>query len=254
VTGKHWWQRTRVPIIERPLLDFRPTEFRPRPFPVQATLTASLVGVLMLGMGGLFQLVNIQENSVAQAQEQLVELERSNGLKRLRVNRAVEQRAEITRLQDQTEALIAKIDQVRDRERGFARVINLLRAETAVVAGVNILQIDDDGKQLSVALSASDYNSILEYVRRLEAQPGFTSVKVRTVTMQQTVTEDGTAGETGGAVSDPFNPLTPGGPVMAAPGEAGEGEATASAVTVTLRIERTPQLEPPVTPTPVPVS
>ena len=69
VTGKHWWQRTRVSIIDRPMLDFRPTEFKPQPFPVQTTLTFVMAGVLLAGLGGMFQLSTSQQSAVARAEE-----------------------------------------------------------------------------------------------------------------------------------------------------------------------------------------
>ncbi len=215
VTGKHWWQRTRVSIIDRPMLDFRPTEFKPKPFPVQATLTASMVGVLLLGLGGLFQLTASQQNSVVSAQEELESLERSVGLKELRVRRAADQRSEISLLQQQTEALLEKLDLVKDRERGFATVIDVITDHAATLAGVEVTQIDDDGTIVDLSVGGEDFGSVLRFVKLLEGEPGFTDVRIQSVGSSEedegsgveappgSVGGSGVGGQTGGQLASP---------------------------------------------------
>jgi hypothetical protein len=239
VTGKHWWQRTRVHIVDRPMLDFRPTEFRPKPFPVQATLTASMAAVMLLGLGGIYQFTSAQQHALAQSQDELAALERSVGLKELRVRRAADQRAEITKIHAETEALLDKVNLVKERERGYARVIDLVTDRVASIAGLDVKEIDDDGKIVGLTVEGPDFNSVLRLVRLLEAEPGFTDVRVRTVGAHESETEgDGTG--TGIGISGPPGGDTGG--ILAAPGETG------GLVTFNLSINRTPLLEAPVEP------
>ncbi len=245
VTGKHWWQRTRVHIVDRPMLDFRPTEFRPKPFPVQATLTASMAAVMLLGLGGIYQFTTAQQHALAQSQDELASLERSVGLKELRVRRAADQRAEITRIQAETEALLDKVNLVKDRERGYARVIDVITDRVASIAGLDVKEIDDDGKIVGVTIEGPDFNSVLRLVRLLEAEPGFTDVRVRTVGAQDSEEADGESG-TGIGVSHLGSPDAGGtlGGVLAAPRD------TPGLVTFSLSLNRTPRLEAPAAPEP----
>lgn len=225
VTGKHWWQRTRVSIIDRPMLDFRPTEFKPKPFPVQATLTASMVAVLVLGLGAMFQLSTSQQSAVVRAQDELESLERSVGLKELRVRQAADQRAEISLLQQETEELLAKLDLVKDRDRGFSDVIDVITDTAALVAGVDVLQIDDDGTLVDISVGGEDFQGVLRFVQLLEDEPGFTDVRIETV----------------GADSDDDEEVSgPGGP-LASPEEAAQDYP----INFTLNLTRTPRLLPP---------
>ncbi len=246
VTGKHWWQRTRVSIIDRPMLDFRPTEFKPKPFPIQATLTASMVGVLVLGLGGIFQMSTAQQNSVVRSQDELAALERNVGLKELRVRRAADQRAEITELRIQTEDLQDKINLVKDRERGFATVVDVITDSMASIADVELLEIDDDGKVVDVSITGVDFTSVLRFVRLLEEKSGFTDVRIRTVSSRDEEIvpdeEEGGSGSVGTSGSGGGNGQIPGGP-LAAPGD--EEIETQQVVTFNLTLTRTPRLNPP---------
>ena len=244
VTGKHWWQRTRVSIIDRPMLDFRPTEFKPRPFPVQATLTASMVGVLLLTLGGIFQMTAAQESSVASAKEELFSLQRNVGLKELRVRRAADQRAEITQLQIQTEDLLDKINLVKDRERGFARVVDVITDHASSIAGVDVLELDDDGKIVGLSLGGLDFTGLLRFVRLLESEPGFTDVRIRSVgSLSAAEVSEGTGSGSGAGVGQSGGGgQLPGGP-LAAP----EDIALQHPVTFSLTLSRTLKLDPPPT-------
>lgn len=240
VTGKHWWQRTPISIIDRPMLDFRPTEFKPTPFPVRTALTISMAAMMVIGVGGVFQLTTSQENSVASAKEELTVLERNVGLKELRKNRATEQRAEITQLQVETEALLDKIDLVKNRERGFARVIDVITDHSATLADVDVQQIDDDGSLVSLTIGGAEFSGILRFVKLLEAEQGFSDVQVRSVSSRDPEIDDpgeGTSGSIGTGGSGGSGQF-PGGP-LAAP----EDEAPDLPVTFTVTLNRTPQLE-----------
>lgn len=235
VTGKHWWQRTRVSIIDRPMLDFRPTEFKPKPFPVQATLTASMVGVLTLGLAGMFQLNASQQNSVVRAQDELESLERSVGLKDLRVRRAADQRAEISLLEEQTVALQDKIDLVKDRDRGFATVVDVITDHAASIAGVEVLEIDDDGTLVDVTVGGEDFNSLLRFVKLLEAEEGFIDVRIESIGANQEDPEgEGGTGGLGGVGQLPGGGIT-------SPEEAVQQHN----VTFNLKLIRTERLLPP---------
>jgi Tfp pilus assembly protein PilN len=242
VTGKHWWQRTRVSIIDRPMLDFRPTEFKPKPFPIQAALTSTMVGALVLALGGLYQMTTSQQNAIAEAKQELASVERNVGLKELRVRRAADQRAEITQLQIQTEELLDKINLVKDRERGYARVVDVVTDHAASIADVDVLEIDDDGELVEIGVGGADLPSVLRFVRLLEDEPGFTDVRIRSVGSQEE--NDEAAGEETGVgvgVGSGVGQL-PGGP-LAAPEDA---EASGHAVTFKLSVTRTPRLEAPI--------
>ena len=242
VTGKHWWQRTRVSIIDRPMLDFRPTEFKPKPFPVHATLTASMAGVLLLLLGGLFQLTTGQQASIVNAQEELASLERNVGLKELRVRRAADQRAEITKLQIETEALLDKINLVKDRERGYSRVVDVITDHASSIAGVDVLEIDDDGKLVGLSVGGRDFNGVLRFVRLLEAEPGFTDVRIRSIGSQAPRQDaEGEAGGAGvGVGQDGGGSGLPGGHLTAP-----EDVEVLHSVTFSLSLTRTLRLEAP---------
>lgn len=242
VTGKHWWQRTRVSIIDRPMLDFRPREFKPKPFPVQATLTATMVGVLMLTLGGVFQITSAQEKSVANAEEELASVQRNVGLKELRVRRAADQRAEISQLQIETEALLDKINLVKDRERGFARVVDIVTDHAASIIEVDLLELDDDGVLVGLSVGGQDVTSMLRFVRLLESEPGFTDVRIRSVGSQEaSESEEGTGSIPGTGVGQPGGGSQLPGGVLAAP----EESEVQHPITFNITLNRTQRLEPP---------
>ena len=242
VTGKHWWQRTRVSIIDRPMLDFRPTEFKPKPFPVQATLTATMVGVLLLTLGGIFQISSTQETSVANAKEELASVQRNVGLKELRVRRAADQRAEITQLQIETEALLDKINLVKDRERGFARVVDVVTDHAASIIEVDLLELDDDGALVSLSVGGQDFSSMLRFVRLLESEPGFTDVRIRSVgTQVVSESNEGTGSLPGTGVGQPDGGGQLPGGVLAAP----EVSEVQQPITFNISMNRTQRLDPP---------
>jgi hypothetical protein len=223
VTGKHWWQRTRVAIIDRPALDFRPSEFRPRPFPVQATLTISAIAILLAGVGGAFQLGTSERSNVTSARDELASLRRQANQRDLSTRKATERRAEVDALVAQANELLDKLELLGDRDRGFAETISVLADTADRYSGLTLLEIDDDGSSLGVSIGADDFTSLLSFVKDLERQEGFLDLQIRTVGAQQA------AGEEGG---------------VAAPQDAGEVEQTGPPITVNLKIERTPQLEP----------
>lgn len=241
VTGKHWWQRTPISIIDRPMLDFRPTEFKPKPFPIQATLTATMAAVMLLTIGGAYQMDVAQDKSIERAVEELSTLERNVGLKELRVRRAADQRAEITQLQIETEALLDKINLVKNRERGFAKVVDVITDHSASLADVEVLQIDDDGKLVSLTIGGAEFSGVLRFVRLLEAEPGFTDVQIRSVASRE-VDEDaereGGSGNIGTGSGGSGQP--PGGP-LAAPEELEAGLP----ITFSVTLNRTLQLNAP---------
>ncbi len=211
VTGKHWWQRTPTSIIARPELDFRPTEFKPKPFPVQAAMKVSMAVVLAAVVGVTAQLSLSEEGKVARAEDQLGTLDRQVGLKDLRKARAEEQSAEIARLRTEREVLLEKISLVKDREGGFARVVDVVTDHAASLADVDVLQIDDDGSLVSLTIGGIEFNGVLRYVKLLEAEPGFSDVHIRSVSAREDEEEDegegeGSGGSGGSGIGIPDEP------------------------------------------------
>ena len=204
-----------------------------------------MAAVLLLGLGGIYQFTSAQQSAFAKSQDELAALERSVGLKELRVRREADQRAEITQIQAETEALLDKVNLVKDRERGYARVIDLITDRVASIADLDVKEIDDDGKIVGLTVEGPDFNSVLRLVRLLEAEPGFTDVRIRTVGAQEGDVEAGGTGS-GVGISDPGSSGSGGtlGGTLAAPGE------TQELVIFNLSLNRTPRLEAPATPEP----
>lgn len=237
VTGKHWWQRTPISIIDRPMLDFRPAEFKPKPLPVQGALTIAMAVVMLIGFLGLVQLTSVQENSVARANEELTLLERNVGLKELRNARTAEIKTETLQLRVETEQLLEKIDLVKNRERGFAKVVDRVIDHAVSLTNVELLQIDDDGELVSLTVAGADFNDVLRYVRRLEAEPGFLDVQIRSVSSRE-AEEPVEGGDPSGNIGTGGSGGS-GGP-LAAPGDANPQLP----VTFIVTLNRTPRLEP----------
>ncbi len=185
VTGKHWWQRTPISIIDRPMLDFRPTEFKPQPFPIHKVGKVAAVVAMVAVIGVAQQLTSGEKNNVVTAKEELANVKRSVGLKDLRIAQAQQQRAEIDRLVFETEALRQKVDLVKDRDRGFAKVVDVITDHVASIADIELHQIDDDGTLVSLVIGGSDGDEVIKFVRRLEGESSFSNVQIRSVSIRE---------------------------------------------------------------------
>ena len=203
VTGNRWWERSRVTLVERARLDFRPPEYKPRPFPVRATLTAAAVAVLAVGFGAFTSATVAQMSSVDTARETLTGLERQVALREAEIQRIMETRATIEAIRQQTEIVLANAAAIKDRDRGFSGTISILDA--LMPEGATLQEIDDDGSLIGVTVGADDYEILLGYVRALESEPSFDQVSVRSL---GAVDENIPNPERlVGVVFDPYDPL-----------------------------------------------
>ena len=176
VAGKRFWQRAPVPLLTTPKFDYRPSQYRPRPLPVQAVLSVAASLILAFGIFTAFGLFTDQSESAAAAQRTLNILEQRVELRNLKIVELRDARVVLNDAKLRTERLIAANDVIQDRDAGFADTIAII--EGAAPIGVSITTLDDDGRVVAVQAESDDYSPLLAYVRMLEDVPQFVHVQV----------------------------------------------------------------------------
>ncbi|MDP6667822.1 MAG: PilN domain-containing protein, partial [Dehalococcoidia bacterium] len=176
VSGKRFWQRTPVPLLPTPKFDYRPAQYQPRPLPVRAALKLAVMFVLGFGLFGLYQAYTEQSDSVALAQRSHGILEQQVDLRGLQLEKTRKARIQLNEAKLKTERLIAANEVIQDLDAGFAETMAVV--SRTVPDGVRLTTVDDDGKVVAVEAEATDYLTLLQFIRQLEDVPQFVHVQV----------------------------------------------------------------------------
>jgi Tfp pilus assembly protein PilN len=179
VSGKRFWQRAPVHLLQTPKFDYRPNQYRPRPIPVRAAMNIAAALILGFGVFTAFGLFTEQTESTAATQRSLGILEQRVELRTLRLEQTRAARATLNESKMKTERLIAANEVIQDRDAGFADTVSII--EGVAPSDVTITTIDDDGRVVAVEAESDDYSTLLAYIRVLEDIPQFVHVQVLTL-------------------------------------------------------------------------
>jgi Tfp pilus assembly protein PilN len=179
LAGKRWWQRTRVPLINRARFDFLPDEFKPRTLPLRAIATAALAVVFVAGLFAGYEQVTAKAISADAAASRRDAIERQVQIRNARVREVTMLRQQIEDIESQTLGLIASAELIRVRDRGIAEALAVLAENVPV--GMVIEEMNDDGDFISVLATSDQYAPLLQYAQNLELLDKFERVRVRSI-------------------------------------------------------------------------
>lgn len=188
VSGKRFWQRTPVPLLSTPKLDFRPSQYRPRPLPVKAMMKVAAVVILGMGLFGGYQQVDAQSRSNSNSETVVATLEQQVELRSLKLERTREAREALDNSKARTERLIAANEAIQDRASGYSDTVAIISALQS--DEVTLTTIDDDGSVVLVEAEADDFSKLLEYISFLELVPEFDHLQIVSL---ESVSGDGEA-------------------------------------------------------------
>jgi len=188
VSGKRFWQRTPVPLLSTPKLDFRPSQYRPRPLPVKAMMKVAAVVILGMGLFGGYQQVDAQSRSNSNSETVVATLEQQVELRSLKLERTREAREALDNSKARTERLIAANEAIQDRASGYSDTVAIISALQS--DEVTLTTIDDDGSVVLVEAEANDFSKLLEYISFLELVPEFDHLQIVSL---ESVSGDGKA-------------------------------------------------------------
>jgi len=179
LAGKRWWQRTRVPIINRARFDFLPDEFRPRTLPLRAIATAAMAIVFIAGLFAGYEQVVATGTAANTAELRRDSIGRQVQIRNARIREVKTLEQQITDIESETIELIASADLIRVRDRGISDAMTLLADN--IPAGVAVEELSDDGKFISILATSGQYAPLLQYAQSLELLDEFDRVRVRSI-------------------------------------------------------------------------
>ena len=202
VSGKRFWQRTPVPLLQTPKFDYRPARYRPMPVPWRAALKVAAALVLGLGILGSYQAFTEQSVLVAQAEYRLGIIERQVELRSLKLDSTREARTLLDQARVRTERLLAANEVIQDRAAGFAETMSVI--STLTPTDVHVTTVDDDGRVVAIEAEAAEYSTLLGFIDLLDRVPQFDHVQI--LNLGQAQGADAGAGQepggpTGGAAA-----------------------------------------------------
>jgi hypothetical protein len=188
VSGKRFWQRAPVPLLPTPKFDYRPSQYRPRPLPIQAILKVAAVLILGFGIFSSYEAYTVQTSSVHLAERTVEVLALRSEMRSEKLVQTGEARLLLDASKVKTERLIAANEVLEDRDAGFGDTFSVISG--VAPSEVRITSIDDDGRVVAVGAASADYPEMLAYIRLLEDVPQFEHVQVLSIG-RETTTESG---------------------------------------------------------------
>lgn len=167
--GKRPWQRSTAPVVDRPRLHFLPDAYQPRALPVKPVLVGAAAASLILGLGTAWDMVGSQRDDLDATRRTLAVVDGRLDQRALELRSATRIRTSLDAVREQAETVLAVSEVIKDRDRGFASVLDTVASVRP--AGIALHEVDDDGALVTIRVSAANYDQLLDYARTLAAQP-----------------------------------------------------------------------------------
>jgi hypothetical protein len=177
--GKKPWQRSSVPSVDRPSLQFVPAAYEPRALPVKPLAASAAAAVFAVGLAAGYEQVSEVQQQRDEARVELVNLERQLDLRSNQMRQLVRDQALVSVVRTDAEAVLSTSERIRDRDGGFSTTLDTITG--SLPEGVSIDEVDDDGHLVAVNATAPTYAQLLDFTRSLEEAQGILDVRVTNI-------------------------------------------------------------------------
>jgi Tfp pilus assembly protein PilN len=167
----------------RPVFDFLPAEFKPRPLPVKKLIAASVAAVMLMGGVPAYQAFASVSSQVTVLESSVGRLEPQVRLRTLQLRKVAAVQERIKTTNQEIEKLVASERAVEGSDKAFS--VTLAAIRQVVPQGVKLGEMDDDGGLVELAASAADPDELFAFVRALSTIEGFGDVRIKSIALSQ---------------------------------------------------------------------